>query len=131
MKPKACRNGSEAQLGVMRFIHLVEKTPSSCSSEGEEIQCIRGKKSSRHRVLAQSLSHLVSGFVCYSSLEDMIYSFLFPGNLWVLMLQFRRIKYHVEMTAAILCIQRTADGLSLFFKFKFVLTREQMEGLDD
>lgn len=33
------------------------------------------------------------------------------------------------MTAAILCIQRTADGLSLFLKFKFLLTGSKWKAL--
>lgn len=36
MKPKACRHGSQAWLGKMRFIEFVEKSQSSFSNKGEK-----------------------------------------------------------------------------------------------
>lgn len=38
MKPKACRNGSQAQLGAMRFIELVEKSHLLFLEGGKKIQ---------------------------------------------------------------------------------------------
>lgn len=103
MKPKACRSGRQAQLAAMRFTKFAEK-PSSFSSEGErEIQ------------LTSETKHYTQAFGQSWSLGLWLYVFLFSKRhdilsrnktLWercrptFYMLQFLRIKYHVEMTAA-------------------------------
>lgn len=104
MNPKACRNGSQAQLGAMRFIELVEKSHLLSLVKGKEIQITLEMKHRTRDV-----------WVELKSFGLWLYVLLFFGGhdklsrnkaFWEIhgfafyMQQFWKIKYRVEMTAA-------------------------------
>lgn len=104
MKPKACRNGSQAQLGGMRFTEFVEKSHSLSLVKGKKIQLTLEIKHDTQGVGAAPPSF---GLWLYILLFFRRHEILSRNKaFWEIygsafsVPQFWRIMYHVEMTAA-------------------------------